>query len=716
MTFLNLILVGGVAAAGIPIIIHLLNRSRYRVVRWGAMHLLDSAFKINRRRLRIEQLLLLLIRCLIPAVLALAMARPVLTSMAALVGAAKSSLVVLLDNSYSMEFGGKANGNFAQAKQATQQILEDLGRGSDASVLLMAGGTGPLLDGPTFDLGRLSKETSALDAGYGKAEPPEVIEGASSLASRMQHPFREIVVISDFQKVSWSDEQAPARLRARELLDQLPLKPQLTFLQVGVEGHDNVCVESLEFSRMVFGVGQPVQLRANLHNFGGQNYPELRVYFRVDGRERFASQVALGPHEQKQALFKHAFEQPGSHVVEVAVDADTLVADNSLQASIPVWDRVPVLLVNGEPSAETLKGETDFLEIALQPFGKAKADLTDLITTQVVEDKGLTAEALFKTRVVVLANIKQLADKQVQAVTDFVREGGGLLVFPGSRVNADWYNRTLAGNNPLLPAPLLSLGGSPDPNVPASHVVAQHYAHPALEMFNDPRNGSLGDGEVKLWFKTREPANDTSVTVLARMENGDPFLIERKFGEGRVIFCATPCDVDWNNLPVRPFYLPLMQRLVTYLASTVYPPRNVEVGKPLVAFLGKADAGKKATITEPAGTKYTVDIVARGARSVVEFTQAQRPGLYQLTAPDGTTIHFVVSTSREESNLQRLTPNELDATAKAMGATLVKSVKEYQQLDQARRFGREIWRPLFWLVLVLVGAELYLQQRIARRS
>ena len=97
-------------------------------------------------------------------------------------------------------------------------------------------------------------------------------------------------------------------------------------------------------------------------------------------------------------LFTHAFEPPGSHVVEVVADADALKADNSFLASIPVRDKVPVLLVNGDPSAEPLKGETDFAEIALQPYSAGKVELADLITTKVVQAEELDGEGARRAR------------------------------------------------------------------------------------------------------------------------------------------------------------------------------------------------------------------------------------------------------------------------------------------------------------------------------
>ena len=715
MTFLNFMLVGGIAAAAIPIIIHLLNRNRFKIVKWGAMHLLDSAFLINQRRLKIENWLLLLVRCLIPALLALSLARPVLTGASQLFGAAKSSLVLLLDNSYSMDFSGGGTANFTEARDAATNILASVGRGSDASVILMAGGVTPLLPAPTFDLDQLQTLLRGVDAGFGSANVPESLETAAALLAKMSNPYRELIVVSDFQRVSWSDGEAPARARLATLLNKQKPEPRLTFIHAGAEGRDNVAVESLDYSRLVFGVGQTMQLRATIRNYGERTYPELRVEFRVDGTNRTVSQINLAVREQQQVLFTHVFDSAGSHVIEVRVEADALLADNFLQASVPVWDRVPVLILNGDPSTEPLKSETDFLEISLQPYAKTKADLTDLITTRVILPAQFTAESLAQTRVVVLANVSHLTDQQVHWLNEYVRDGGGLLLFPGDRVRPDWYNQSLAAPG-LLPLPITALAGSLDPAVLGAKIVGEHYSHAALELFNDPRNGSLAEAEIKQWFKLKETraGRESAATVLAQLTSGDPFLVEKKHGEGRVIQCATTCDADWGNLPLRSAYLPLMQRLVTYLASTVFPPRNVEVARPLAAFLPGSEAGRKAYLTDPTGQKHELTVTAKSSRSMVEFTRTQRPGLYVLNPPDGSTIHFVVSTSRQESDLEQLKEPEQQALAKGMGAAMVKSWKDWKQLDRQRRFGTELWRPLLWSVLALLIGELLLQQWLTR--
>jgi hypothetical protein len=318
---------------------------------------------------------------------------------------------------------------------------------------------------------------------------------------------------------------------------------------------------------------------------------------------------------------------------------------------------------------------------------------------------------------VVLANVRQLDGGQLKALEDFVRNGGGLLIFPGNRVDASWANASLFKDGKgLLPLAYGAIGGDLKEGAPSAGIVSQRFDHPALDLFNDPRNGTVSDAAIKMWYRLKEPtaASADAPTIVARLTSGDPFLVEKRFGEGRVIECAIPCDADWSNLPMRPFYLPMMQRLAIYLASTVFPPRNLDVSKPLVAFLPVADAGKKASLLLPDGNTREVPVVKKGERGVVEFTKTQQPGLYTLTSPSGVATHFVVNTSRRESDLQRLTDAEIADFAKSHGVSVVHSGAEYKQLDRTRRYGSEFWRSLLWLLLALIFAELFLQQRFAR--
>src|SRR5439155_25201690 len=141
--------------------------------------------------------------------------------------------------------------------------------------------------------------------------------------------------------------------------------------------------------------------------------------------------------------------------------------------------------------------------------------------------------------VVVLANVRKLNDDVLRALKDFVKHGGGLLIFPGNRVDTSWYNSALLEDGKgLLPLALGSLAGDLKEGSPSVGIVSQRFEHPALDIFNDPRNGTLGEAAIKLWFRMKEQANAAGAqpsTTLARLDSGDPFLVEKQYGEGRVI-------------------------------------------------------------------------------------------------------------------------------------------------------------------------------------
>lgn len=715
MSFLNWIMLGGVAALSIPLVIHLFNRSRFRVVQWGAMHLLENVVRVNRKRIRIEQLILLLVRCAIPAVLALLMARPVITGWKSLSGDAPSSTVVLLDNSYSMEAGGASGSNFDAAVEQTKQLLSNLKRGSDISVILTGGGAEPIFERPVFDDRTLADQLRLLTPGYGAADTAASMEAGVATLAKMAHAKRDLIIVSDFQQRNWSVIDAAQRQRLTELLAQMDVPASLTFMQVGQAAKENVAIESIAFSRQIIGVGQTLDVRVNLRNHGERAYQNLRVYCRVDANEHAASQVALAGGETAQVLFTMKFDTGGSHLIELEADAPDLKADNRYLAAVNVLEQMPVLLIDGDPAkrGQPLSGDTDFLAIALQPYGASStgdAKLADLIRTQTVDASQFKPEQLAGQRVAVLANVQKLNDAQLAAIRGFVEQGGGLLVFPGNHIDLAWYNTTFADAvNDLLPMRFESLVDSGRDGRGGASIVAQHYDHTALSLFNDRGNGNLVEAEIRTWYRLAPLETDTKATILARLDTGDPLLAERRIGEGVVMQFATAADADWSNLPMRPIYLPLMQQLVTYLAMSIEPPRNLKAGKPLIAILPPDTDGGDVTLTSPDGGRITLTPIDRDGKRIIEYASTRRPGAYTLHVPGARPMHFVVATSRDESELEQFDREELERLAQEMNASVVHSAAEYVALDAERRHGREVWKMLLLALLGLVFGELLLE-------
>jgi hypothetical protein len=712
MNFLNAPLLVGAVLGVVPLVIHLLHRKRFRTQPWGAMHLLEAVLRTHRRRMRLEQFLLLLLRVCIPLLLALAMARPVWNSPKGGGGDNRASLLVLLDNSYSMQAGSAGKTSFDAARDEVARIAAALPRGSQMQVLLMGDSGGPLSERPTYDCRRLTESLANVLPCSGVAQLPAALERAAGLLEKMREPVRRVVIFTDFQRVSFSAAEMPDFKRSMDRLRSMKPSPEVTFFDVGREMKGNVAVDALEFPMGIVGVGQRVEFRATLRNYGESPYNELPVVFRVDGQEKAASRVSLAPGQSSQLVFSHSFEGAGSHFVDVFSDADSVAPDNRFTVCIHVRGRIPVVLVNGEAVSDPLRGETDFAEIALQPFSAGRLEMADLLSARVVTPEKLSAATLLDSAVVVLANVPKLSDRQFNLLEGFVSQGGGLMVWPGARLDLDWYRSVFFHEGKgLLPALFGPVQGDLREGGKVAAVATQHFESPALAFFNDPRNGSLSDASIRVWHRLLPgPLGTEPFEVYARLDNGDPFLVGRRVGGGRVLSAATSIDADWCNLPMRPVYVPLLQRLVLDLASTGEAPRNLSPGQVLSAAFPTADTGTRLRLELPDQSSLQLPVVSKGGRAMVEFDGTQRPGLYTLFPQGREPIYFAVNVERKESDLQRLTSGEIEKLGGESGVLVVKNGDEYQKRSRERQVGRELWRLFLCGTLFCLFAELFFQQ------
>ncbi len=787
MTFLNVALAFGAAAVVIPVLIHIFNRSRFKIVNWGAMHLLESVLRVNRRQVQLEQIILLIIRCAIPILLALCLARMVVTEwgpflhrvilplaalgflilvalvprfkklfwtlcaacvvyalaaeagilssgkekeeVASLSGDVPASTVILLDDSFSMN----ADGGFDKASSFTNGLLEKLKKGSDASVVRMGGTASPIFAKPTSETQALGARAGTLTAAYDKVDLAESLDAGITTVHEGRNAKREIILVSDFRKADW--EQVGGSLaNLKERLENEDVKPAITFINVGGPARENVAVETIELSASTVGVGQKVLVRAELRNHGSSNYDgdlPARLFVNDATTPSDETVVSLRPGETGQVLFTHKFAEAGSSVLTVEIGAgDALDEDDRRSASVTVLDRIGVPLVDGSPSDEWLRGETDFLKLALTPFEEAKAKASvqtkDLIDAKVVKLETFNPKEHLdgNQSVVVLANVARLEEGQAGALSAFVRNGGGLWLCLGDEVDANWYNDTLGSEeNGILPLPLRNIGGSLTDDSVRTRVVASHFEHPSLSLFNDRRNGNLADADVWRWHRLDETDANLAraTTVFARLETGDAFVAEKKVGKGVVIQMATTVDGDWTNMPIRSCYLPLVQQLASYLADQVTPPRNLPAGATLTHYLPEKEAGKTINVTSPDGSTRSVKAVKRGSQAVAEFSDTRRPGSYEMSGEDLASVKFVVSASPRESRLDRLTEEEVLERTKSLGETVdyvdaseKDALAQYLELDGKRKFGRETWKLLLGAVLALVLLELILQRIFGR--
>ena len=717
MTFLNIALIGGVLAFNIPLIIHLLNKNRYQRVDWGAMFLLEQVVRQNRKRVKLEQIIMLLVRCSIPVLLALAMAQPILSGWQKLMGSTPGSTVVMLDSSYSMQArdeGARALSRFDLAREQTQGVLNALPEGSQGQVVRVGGGFDPVTQTLTPELDRVGTRLDEYEADRSLADGPAALRQGVTSLGEANTIKRDLVLVSDFQRVSWAEDSGVKRDQLLEMIDNMPVRPEIVFMPVSGETGRNLSVTSVDLSSRAVGVGQRVRVVANVLNTSEDDAPDTPVLLRVDGVDEQTQRLTIAAGESAGLVFFHKFDEGGPHTIEVALSDGVLAADDTYRVAVNVIESLPVLLVSGDrgdraESRPFPENETDFLEVALQPFAaSADAPLADLIDAQVVAPNAVDEKALEGKRVVLLANVPGLTDKQIELLDEFVNGGGALLVFPGDRVDAKRFNTQLYQEGKgLSPAELIALTGQGFGFDGGATLLDERFEHPALALWNDPANGSLTDATFERWYELKP---EDEAQIIARLNTGHPLLVRREVGEGVVILGAVPIDADWGSLPTTPAYLPLMQRLIAFAATHAEPDSNVMVGQPIIALLDEEPGADKLIWQTPSGERLKRKVQERGGRWVCMFNKTDEPGTYRLLIEDEPQRVFAVNLPRNESDLRRLGEGELAELAASIGAKIIEDADAYAEHDRNRRHGRPIWQVLWVMLLVLVFGELLLQQ------
>ena len=718
MTFLNMALLAGAAAFLIPLIIHLLNKRRVVTVRWGAMHLLHEALRQKKRNVKIEQLLLLLVRISIPILLALCLARPVLTWFQNLLGGNKSSLVVLLDNSFSMRAPGTGGAPRDRARDDLRRILDGLPRGSDASVILVGQPSRLLMDQPTTALDLISTRLQTEPSLAGPLALNDAFQLANAELKRMGNAAREVLLISDFQQSDWRSISEGGTLPALEALKKQQPAPLLTFYRVGGDLQENLSVASVEPSAFVVAKEQAIALRVRIQNHGLRAYQDIAVRLEADGAQLRTTRISIAPNAETVLTMSHAFDTAGDHALTVRVEGDSFPDDNAYSVVIPVRDQVNCLLAEGLVGKKgPLEGATDFVEIALTPHqSAADKTLKDVIHTSKKDAYKVFDTLLPAQEVVILADIDQYKENTLKALRSFVERGGGLIVFAGPSNDIAWLNRDFYKDGQgLFPCAVKGFGHVDEGQTPA-RILSQRYTHPAIGYFNDARGLRLQDAVFQHWQKFDKIEGDAR--VLLSLDRGDALIVEKPIGKGRVIAIASSANALWNNLSLQPVFVPLMQRLVTYLATQNTAPISQPCGSMLHIGLRSDEAKKHFNLTDPQNKVHElVPRIDKDGNVTIESAETLFPGIYELRDADvknATPKRFAFNLNPAESALQSLPVAKAKEIASRFGGSFAENHDDYARLDRTRRHGTEVWQWLLLALLLFLFGEVFLQQRISR--
>ncbi len=704
--FLNPLMLAGLGGAVLPLVLHLLARSRFRTVDWAAMMFLQAADPREQQSTRLRQFLLLLLRMMLVSLLAVALARPLVSdSFAAVASGGHLSTVIIVDGSLSTSVIENSKPRSELIRQAAIGVISSLQKGDEVA-LIIAGLPGYSTQWTT-DLNHVADDIAALRPA-GRANMAESLARASELLNPTEGQNRRIVIVTDQQAVSWREVDAAFRSAWRSRSRPGAVLP-ISVIPVGGVSPDNLAMAGVTVLNPPVVRDQPIEIEAKVRNYGTVQRAGVTVSLAIGGRDISRATVDCPPDSTVPVRLTARLNELGPAVLNVAIQSHApvgIASDDSMDLALDVADTTKVLLISGDERAPKTSAESFFAVAALQPASAAGKPGFDPFKVTVVRSAAVLPGDVRSAQVVVLANVDSLSPAMATAIEQFVYDGGGLLVAPGSLTRVDDFNSHLYREGAgWLPARLTP----PADNMQPTGIGQVDLSHPTMQFLRG--RSELPSASIGKWFGLT-PRSDAR--TIATLSTGDAFAVESAVGRGRVMMLATPLDADWSSLPLTSFYLPFLQSSARWLAGSGAD-RNLSPGAPIV-FSWTSSEPRAATLWTSDGKTIQLEPQYQGDRAEVRYGQTQIPGVYRLRIHNkgnrDIIVPYVVSNPSDESDLTPLTKSAWSDLRRDMQMQMIEpNGQSIADQLSANRSGREIWGLLILGVIACALLETWLSGR-----
>ena len=654
MSFLVPTMLWGAVAASIPVIIHLLFRSHYRKVPWAAMKFLLDSLEQTSRRLKFQELLLLLLRIALLALLALTLARPMASWLGATAGGEAVDAVFVFDLSYSMDCREGRATRLETAQAAAMAVLDQLPLNSTVQIVTVADRArrlGPRLPARSAQARQViaSLEVTHLATDF--------LPGISEAALAFQQgdtAHKELYLFSDMQQQGWDRQAEDLGAKLRELHD----RAAIYLVQCGTRAPKNVALVGLAPQASMPHAGQRVPFTVLVKNTGHEPVRNLTVTLAGDdGREKETQALAeVLAGETKPLTLMVRLNHAGMQIVSASLKQDELSVDNHLDRVIEVREKLRLLVIDGAPAPDRRhpeKAASFYLLHALLPVAEAERDQYR-VQPQLITPREATAQRLANQDAVILVNValeegaganrENLSPAFVAALADFVRQGHGLLIFGGDRVTPAQYNTVLLQQHGVLPCKLSAAEIVPAALAMRLDRQSAATGSPFALLAGDDYYQALAGVEIRRRLGTealaadapsQQPEGPAACRVLLRYSDGHPAVVARRVDRGQVVLVTTSADVSWTDWPRwQGMYVPFIDLALRSLLGEPSSQHNLTAGETLRFRLPECAERSTCVLVDPHGKSSPVKAESINESAVVMDGDTSLSGAYWLTWAD----------------------------------------------------------------------------------
>lgn len=686
MSFLNPLFLVALVTVAVPLLIYLLNLRKPKKVRFSTLAFFDSLKTTALKRIRIKRWLLLAVRMLAIAALAVAVSRPFLPSGLGVGNEGEPRVAaILIDNSPAMVQVDRNGPYFEQAIT----IAEDIVNSADSDDRFLLDVThGVSLNTPFLTPGGVTARLGGLEPHNKGNYFGERLMRLRDRLEDAREPNKLIYIITDgrVQRLEdFADRFAPGESS----------EVALHLLRVGEARAANT-----GFGEVAIADQSPergtITLEAELINHGSSVASNQFLNLYRDGELVVQQPFEIAPAERQNIRFELSTDNNSDRFInaELLIEGDELTFDNRYYVTVELPEMRRVLVVE-----ETISGRifNSYLRPVLDIAGSESAHFD----FSFVNLNDLQPSDVFRYDAVILDGIRNIPDYLIQALSDHVQAGAGLLFLPAAEGNMGSYNRLLGFSDA---GRFANVNGSYGSFRTIDRMAAPEDGHPVLENIFEKDE----DEEVRLnvpdlfYYYEIEPGPGSFSFPILNTATGRPLLQEVRVGNGRLIYSAIGSDPGWSNFPVKPFFAPLFYRTVEYLARGSGAGLNHhQLGSPFRTIIERpvdqVEFYKEDEVIVP-------DLRQTFRGTEISYPgQEWTPGLLRIRAGENT-IYFSVNQNAMESQLNTLGVTDIKELFDDyfVSVTVTESGSEREVLLarlQTESFGREIW---FWFIITAI--------------
>lgn len=708
MTFINPAILWALTAVSIPIIIHIFNLKKTKKIEISTLMFLKEIQQSKYKKIKLKQLLILLCRIAFVILLVMMFAKPFYNGYLGGSEKARSSILIILDDSFSMLARETSGNNFENAKAKINELLGVL----DKDEVFFTTVSQVNRQEKNFlykDLNAIRDTLSVLKTSDVTRSMDEVLFYSNEILKSAANTYKEVYIFTDGQK-SFAENSGSfyEGLKTDETT-------KLNIVLIGSRSANNISIDTVNTVTKIFEKNKPVKLKTSVTNHNNFNAVNKNVVLNFGSfKDEKAIDIPANSTVDVEFLVtpgKTGFAGGSIELVQNEIADDEISGDNKMYFSFNTPSEISLLIVSGTQS------DADYIKLALASSEEMLKDSlgnkSRYFNIKQVSAEGLLPENFASYNSVVIVNKSRFTPEESQKLKSHIENGGGVIIYPGSVTTPESFNEQLFKE---LDIPLVNGRFGNGNEVYKFDKI--DYAHPVFEgMFKPGTNGKniiTDSPEIKSGLSLTKGNNSVSLITL---NNQRDFIIEYSKGKGKLIVFAVSPDMLSSDYPLKNLFSPITVRSILYLA-------NINSIKP--ALTGKDYFIDLNTITVSPDTlkisasadgmyDYSIALLSPGG-IINPGKKTMITSNYSITQYGKEIYRFPANFNKIESQTTRF-DSDLEAyleKTRKLEANIIKPQETISASILELRTGKDLWQYFLFAALIFIIIEYFLSRSLTK--